>query len=670
MKRAQILVETIIGVGVVSLVLSAIIPLFLIGIKAAGESWKQDSARFLASEVLEQAKALKEENWNNLYRPLGTNNKGDANPYHLIKNVDKWELAAGTENISLDSLSFVRQITIDNVSRTGTNGAGELEETYTASRDDPQTQKITTRVSWENSAIEIIDYFGRHKNALFQQTDWSGGAGAPNWQDPPGNQYFSRTTNFVPAGDIDTSTVGALKLGKIPGGVAHYGNEFVLNSTTTVYQLNDSQYKVSMRFTAQKSGNVNQLRIYIAAQQRGNQVFYRYGLQGDSGGNPNGSYISSEIANFSSTGWQQVSLTSPAAITAGDVYHLVVQYDSGSAPASNRYIDIRSTLPNNLLTPESGGADISANTLGYYGTPIAWHLRNQQPLYVLSFDDATFGGNPFDTSASRNIYGSRYEGETFTLTTERNVSGVGLYIASSRDPLVQPAADNLYVSLVNLTTGETLVNGETLVDPLGVSTSFDWLDYSFSGGTQTLAAGDQFRLYFSSPGSNANRNYLILNESNPDTVEYNSLNWDGINSFTTRSTDSGASFTGYNYIDLSYYFLVPGDQYADNGELVSSTLDTTNPSGISWLPVGFLPANTTVKMQLAANNDNATWNFVGPAGTATDWYTFSTGENIWTGLYSSEAAQPSRYLRYKIRLETTDNTLTPTVDWVRVNWSR
>jgi len=656
-KRGQILVETIIGVGVIGLVLVAIIPLFLIGIKAGAESWRSETARFLATGTFEQAKALKTENWNNLYRPLGTNDKGAANPYHLEENAGKWELAVGAEDISLSGMTFSRQITIDNVSRTGVNGAGELETSYTASRNDPSTQKITARVSWENSAMEMIDYFGRSKNSLWQQTDWSGG------------QYFSQT-------QIDsTSAPGALKLATIPGGgTAHYGNEFILNSTTTIYRLNNPSYRVSMRFTAQESGQASQLRIYIAAEQRGNTVFYRYGLQGDSGGNPSGSYLSSEIANFSSTGWQTINLTSPTAITAGNAYHLVIQYDSGSPPASNRYIDIRSSLPNNLLIPESGANDINANTLGYYGTPISWHVRNQQPLYVLGFDDSTFEGNPYDTSASRNIYGTRLEGETFTLTTERTVSGVGLYVASSRDPLSQPAADNLYVTLLDLTDGVTLVNAETFVDPLGLTTSFQWLDHNFAS-TQTLPADHQFRLYFSSPGSGSNRNYLILNESNPNTAEYNGLNWDGTGSVATRSTDSGASFTDYNYIDLSYYLIINASEvYAPWGELISLSLDTTNPSGggfnrISWAIVGALPPNTTVKMQLGANNDQATWNFTGPAGTTTDWYTLSTGENIWTDLYSSDAGQAARYLRYKIRLETTDNTVTPTVDWVRINWS-
>jgi len=660
MKKAQILVETIIGVGVVSLVLSAIVPLFLIGIRGSSESWKADTARLLAQESMEAAKSLKEENWNNLYQQ----NKGNANPYHLVNNAGTWVLAAGEETVSINNLDFKRKIIIDNVSRT-ISGAGtpawqfgEIETSYNPTDDDPSTLKITADVSYENSpGIAVMDYFTRNKNSLWEQTDWSG------------HNYSSISTIFVPAGDIDTSTVGALKLGKIPGAVAHYGNEFVTDSVTTIYRLNSPDYRVSMRFTAQQSGNVNQLRIYIAAQQRGNQVFYKYGLQGNSGGNPDGSYISSPAtANFSSTGWQTVNLGNPVSITAGSVYHLVIQYDSGSAPAANRYIDICSTLPDNLTIPLSGANDTNSDTLAYYGPPLAWHDRTQQPLYVLGFDDGSYEGNPYDARASRAIRSARFEGETFTLTDARSVSGVGLYVASSDDPLIHPAADNLYVTLVDLTDGVVLTDpNEIFVDPLSLTTSFDWIEHSFSS-TKTLPAGHQFRLYFSSPGSSPSRNYLILNMSNPDASPYNDLNWDGINALTTRSTDSGATFTESQFIDLSYYLLVPGDQYAPNGELTSSTLDTGNALGagynrISWALVGALPTNTTVKMQLAANNDNATWQFGGPGGSITSWYTLSAGENLYTGLASN------RYLRYKIRLETADPTVTPTVDWVRINWA-
>lgn len=661
MKKGQILVETIIGVGVIAFVLSGIIPLFLVGIRGGSESWRTDSARLLASEAMAAAKALKMENWNNLYRPLGTNNKGPSNPYHAINNSNTWSLASGAEPITVNNLTFIRQIQIDNVSRTGNNGAGNLETSYNPSRDDPGTQKITVKVSWPGSAgIELTDYLSRWQNTLWQQTDWSG------------NKYFSITQNFKAAGDIDTSIAGTLRLAKIPSaGTSKYGNQFIANTTTYIYSLNAANRRVSMRFTAQASGNTNQIRIYIDSQRNGANVSYQYGIQADNGGNPSGTFLASGTASFGATGWQQVNLSSPATLVSGNVYHLVVQWNgAGQAPSNSRYINIRASLPNNSIVSESGHKDPSANTLRFDGT--SWLALNQQPIYLLGFDDGTFAGNPYDTRASRNIYGTHFEGETFTLTTQRQVAGVGLYVASSANNLPN---DNLYVSLVDLTAGVNLINAETFIDvaTTTLDTSFSLVEYNFSSPI-TLPANHQFRLYFSSPGASANRNYLISNQSNPDFAEYNTLNWDGINSLTTRSTNSGTSFTDSRFIDLSYYLIVSATEvYVPWGELVSSSLDTGNAGGagfnrVSWNLEGALPPNTTVRIQLAANNDNATWNWSGPNGPGT-WYVTSAGENVWTGLYSAAAPEPARYLRYKIRLDTQDETVSPVVDWVRVNYS-
>ena len=218
------------------------------------------------------------------------------------------------------------------------------------------------------------------------------------------------------------------------------------------------------------------------------------------------------------------------------------------------------------------------------------------------------------------------------------------------------------------------MDSQTFIEPINLTTTFEWKRYNFSA-TQTLEEGKTYRLVFSSPGSNQTRNYLVKNLSNPDEAIYNSLNWQDTDAVLARSANGGASYSNYTFIDLSYYLLISGGlSYADDGELISATFDTANPGGggfnrLSWSLVGALPANTTVSLQLAANDDNATWNWSGPNGPGT-WYTLSTGEGVWAGLYGESAPQPSRFLRYKIRLATADNSITPIVDWVRINWSQ
>lgn len=92
--------------------------------------------------------------------------------------------------------------------------------------------------------------------------------------------------------------------------------------------------------------------------------------------------------------------------------------------------------------------------------------------------------------------------------------------------------------------------------------------------------------------------------------------------------------------------------YFLNGDLTSSTFDIGSSGSfhtLFWNQGG----TGTVKLQLASNNDNSTWNFVGPDGTASSYYT-SSGDAI------DASHQGHRYLRYKVYLSTNDAAVTPT----------
>jgi hypothetical protein len=104
--------------------------------------------------------------------------------------------------------------------------------------------------------------------------------------------------------------------------------------------------------------------------------------------------------------------------------------------------------------------------------------------------------------------------------------------------------------------------------------------------------------------------------------------------------------------------------YVSSGSLISSTFDTgtasTTFSTLTWNPQS-QSASTSVMFQLAANTDNATWNFVGPDGTASTYYTVP-GTTIHSVLNNK------RYLRYKALLTTTSTTTTPVLSNVTINY--
>lgn len=140
-------------------------------------------------------------------------------------------------------------------------------------------------------------------------------------------------------------------------------------------------------------------------------------------------------------------------------------------------------------------------------------------------------------------------------------------------------------------------------------------------------------------------------------------NWSG-GSGQTDFSDETKYFSDNGNVDISttdgqVTLREIGGQYALSGEIESSSFDTggaTNFTNIIWSPVS-QPLETgasPVKWQLATNNDNTTWDYLGPDGSSATYYT-SSNESI------NAAHNNSRYLRYKLFLSTDDNSVTPII---------
>jgi len=105
-----------------------------------------------------------------------------------------------------------------------------------------------------------------------------------------------------------------------------------------------------------------------------------------------------------------------------------------------------------------------------------------------------------------------------------------------------------------------------------------------------------------------------------------------------------------------------GGKYASMSDewLISKTIDfgtqTVTFYNLLWNPVSQPPqaGSNSLKIQIATNNDDSNWNFIGPDGTANSYYTSSDIQ-----LHSSH--NNNRYLRYKIILRTDNQNYTPSL---------
>ncbi len=109
------------------------------------------------------------------------------------------------------------------------------------------------------------------------------------------------------------------------------------------------------------------------------------------------------------------------------------------------------------------------------------------------------------------------------------------------------------------------------------------------------------------------------------------------------------------------------NNYNPSGYLTSSTFDTGAPSNfrqIVWSPATqpVQTGSSSVRFQIATNNDNATWNFVGPDGTASSYFS-SSNQNI------SSIHNGDRYIRYRIYLSTENQLYSPTISDISFTYS-
>ena len=115
--------------------------------------------------------------------------------------------------------------------------------------------------------------------------------------------------------------------------------------------------------------------------------------------------------------------------------------------------------------------------------------------------------------------------------------------------------------------------------------------------------------------------------------------------------------------------------YVSSGTFTSAAIDLGSSSVFGALTfTSTIPAQTqtsctvstgagcAVKIQVAANTDNATWNYVGPDGTTATYFTQQAGEMIPSSLNNN------RYLRYRAYLATVNTAYTPVLDDVTVGY--
>ncbi|GAH03011.1 unnamed protein product, partial [marine sediment metagenome] len=233
----------------------------------------------------------------------------------------------------------------------------------------------------------------------------------------------------------------------------------------SLFALNASDKKTSYRFTAPLSKTVNSLWIYDN-DAAGTSPIYRVGLQGDNNGLPDGSWLNGNAyydQQFVGN-WHESDIPNTA-LTADTIYHIVVEYASGTINGSNYGTVYQKTLGSGKWT----------NTIPYDPRNLrddAWMVHqdtgsgwfeqlSRMVQFLVEWDDGTTYGQPYSSTYGNQpdrypIYGTQYTGVQFVLDKNYEFSSVkfkGLW-----DGVGTPSA--LYLSIYDVTNSTYIIQDQ------------------------------------------------------------------------------------------------------------------------------------------------------------------------------------------------------------------
>lgn len=141
---------------------------------------------------------------------IGDNSWGPNFP-GKIDDVRVYNRALSADEIKrlYQSSVYTRSFYVENVCRS-TGATGEIissgDSCAGGSANDPSTQKITVSVGWQTGVtttqLMLNDYLTRWKNAIFEQTDWSGGVDNSGSYTNSSDSYSSTTNTDLNSGGV------------------------------------------------------------------------------------------------------------------------------------------------------------------------------------------------------------------------------------------------------------------------------------------------------------------------------------------------------------------------------------------------------------------------------------------------------------------------------------
>ncbi len=623
-KAGATLVEVLVAIALTGIMLPALATALITSRAGRSTTLQQQQAHGLLREGQEAVRSVREKGWNNIAD--GT--------YHPVISGSAWALTSGAETVG----AFTRQVVISTPQRSA--GGAIVTSGGTI---DPSTKHVVVTVSWAkpyNNSISTDTYLTRWQtNTLWTQTsqaDFTAGTASNTCATTTCDTNTNFLANSVQMQDTPAtwqipSTYGSYNL---TGNVA--GNDVVVATISgTPYAFLGYATGLAIINISNPAAPVLAGTYTTSAAVNGVFVSGNY------------AYLATSITTAQLT---VVNVTNPAAPTLADSLRI---QDTNNVAATAVYV----TGTTAVVVKKQVGKALLFNTYGEINT-----VNVANPTNISLSDTLNVGAdcNNVWVNGSYAYVADSVNNQQLTIVniaSATNISSAATVNLGASANSVVINGTKAYIATANNTS-----NGELRIYNLNSATSLTAQgSYEIGGAATGLALDTTNPDYLAVTSQVAGKQLMILNVATPTAPSL-------VNNITLGGNGNTVRIYGsYAYVgtaDTSKELTVVYSGYRPSGTFESSTFDAgVNGAGYNRLLYNkTVPGNSTLRLQVAANNTNTGWSYLGPDGTNATYYTAD-------GAIPLQAAT-GRYFRYKAYFTPTSNGQdTPVVTDVNINYS-
>ena len=637
-QSGQLLIELILAMGLLTLFLPAVLSVFVSSTSGRAQKKQRVEAANRLQEMQEALRVIRQKGWDQISSP---------GVYHTEIQSNSWELISD----ELEQEGFTHTIQISNVFRD--NDFSIVASSHPEARLDPSTKKVEMSVSWQHPLASSVDstfYFGRYlDNASLIDTSQA---------DFDAGQFSDTTSKNDYGGEVILATGGHGDWCE-PGSFIVEELDLDMNARSSVVRAIEGKAFTGTDWADQ--GLFSEINITQDDPPQANIA------DTISGYDTNDIFIDENYAYIATD-----NINRDVVIVDLNTNQEVGFFDDDFFLGRARGIFVKDNVGYATIGPYLHSFDLSdksgerpeldkvwlSSFIWWPATGYKLQVVDSYAYVALDFGIGEMG--VYDVSSPSSLDRVNYAdvNAEHGVAVFVNQTGTRAYLATDRSG----SKDELFI-----------INTENQTGSLPVLASYD----ASGMDPRDLVIVSENKLLLAGLDGQEYQVIDVADDNNPvkcGGVDVNS----GIYGVTGVLESDGDAYSYIVTKDEDAEFKIieggAGGGFTDSGEYVSEIFDAQYPVAFNYVLADLTePAQTSIKYQVAVADAAAgscagvVYEFVGPDGTSGSFYDDEGPIVLDNDGFGFE--NPGQCFRYKVFFETLDQTSTPVLEEMMVNYS-